>query len=285
MPSSSSERANSSSSSGRIFLLDLEELDAVVRVLAGEFLGLVVVGQGERELVRAAALEADQLVEEAGQGDDAALDDGELGALLDVRLLLALDGHGHVDAHRVVPLHRAIDRLEGGVAPPQIRHRLVDLRLVDGHLVARHAQRLVGADLDRRADGHCRLDDQRLGRLELDLGLGDRVDRLGFEGFVVDGREQVLDRLLEHQRLPDGAARRSREGPCRAGSRECAPAARACGSPWSSTSRGAPARPRFRSRRGSEEDAQRLRPRPALSSQQPITRRGPLAAAGSVDHR
>ena len=186
-------------------LLHFEQLDAVRGALAGEFLGRVVLGQVERELVRAAALEADQQVEEAGQGDDAALGDGELGALLDVRLGLPLDGHGHVDAHGVVPLHRAIDRLEGGVAPPQVRQRLVGLRLAGGHLVARHAQRLVGADLDRRADGHRRLDDQRLGRLELDLGLADRVDRLALEGFVVDGREQVLDRLLEQHRLPDGA--------------------------------------------------------------------------------
>ena len=145
------------------------------------------------------------MIEESGQRDDGALLDAEFGVLLDVGLLLPFDRYGHVGAHRVAPLDRPVDGVEGGEAPAQGGERLLHLLRRYFRLDAWRAQRPIVAQIDRRPHGHGGVHDQRLQRFQLDLRLADGFDGFGLNHLVVEIGEHLVERLLDQRRTPDGA--------------------------------------------------------------------------------
>ena len=124
---------------GQPLLLDLLDVDGEDGVLAGQVLGLVVVGEGDLDLALLAGRDAAQLLLEA-RDQPAGAELGDVTARVAARELLAVDPADEVHHDEVtvgrVPLHR----LERGERLAQA----VELRL---HLV-RACQRLPAPDLD-----------------------------------------------------------------------------------------------------------------------------------------
>ena len=172
------------------------EVHHVGDVLPGELLAREVGVQVELDRVLA-DLEAHETVDEAGERDHLALADRELGVLFLVLVLVVLDLHLHVRADVVVPLNGALNGLEDRELPADRLDRLVHVLLADGDFLARHAERLVVAEVDLGPHGDDRLHHQRLGRLKVELGLVDGVDLLGLQGLVVDLGHEFFEGLLE----------------------------------------------------------------------------------------
>ena len=119
--------------------------------------------------------------------------------------------------HRVVAVAGAtvLDRGEGTVLVAQLLDDLVDPRIVDRLDLGPEVEIAEVAQLDLRADGDGRREDDGLAFLRLDdvdVGVGDRQDLLLDERCAVGVLDQVLDRLVEdcagtEHPLEDGSGR------------------------------------------------------------------------------
>ena len=125
---------------------------------------------------------------------------GDAGDLVDV---LALDLGGQVDRHEVAVLHGALDTLEGAEAGAQVVETLLHGLVLDRGLVDRELD--VGevgqVDLGTRVDlgGEAQVVTVGGGHRQVgDLGLAERAHRVLLDGLTVEGRQCVVDGLLEH---------------------------------------------------------------------------------------
>ena len=117
--------ANSSSEVGQVLVLDVLDLDLELRVLAGDVLGAVVLGERRRDRAPLALDGADEALLEAGD-EVARAELDELVAALAAGEGLAADGALEVDRQEVAVLRGALDRVQVRGALAQVLDLLVD---------------------------------------------------------------------------------------------------------------------------------------------------------------
>ena len=193
--------AKSSSSSGKALLLDLLDLDLEARLLAGQLLVAVVLGEGDLDRALLARGGSGELLLEAlDQPARAELE--QVAARLAALEGLVVDVAGEVDHHEVAVGGLALDGLQrrGGLAHPlQLGVHLVggDLRLAAPDLDA-----LVVAELGLGPHAHLDGEGQRVPRvghsLEVDVWIADRGDTRVLQRLLVPARQSVAHGLVEH---------------------------------------------------------------------------------------
>ena len=182
---------------GQVLVLDVLDLDRELRVLAGDVLGAVVLGERRLDDALLAGDGADEALLEAGD-EVARAELDELVAALAAGERLAADGALEVDRQEVAVLRGALDDVQVGEALAQLLDLVVDGLGVDGRLAAADLDAAVRAELGRRA--HADLEGERQ-RLAL-VGHVAEVDLR-----IADGRDAgVVDRL----HVPAGRAGRGR---------------------------------------------------------------------------
>ena len=172
------------------------------RGLAGQLLGVVVLGERNLDGLLVAGLRADELILEAG--------DERAGAEVEVVLLrlaalkrLAVDKALEVDGDGVAVLRFALDGLDAGVALGHTVQLGVDVGLTDGHGLLRDLDALVFAEGDLRIERG----GNGQGNIALFRGVhidnrrrADGLQALLGDGLLIDLRENFVDGIfIEHR--------------------------------------------------------------------------------------
>ena len=187
--------------SGQLLVLDLVQLDLEDGGLAGQLLGLVLLGEGDVDVELIAGGVAHDLVLEAG--DEAAAAQGQVVVLR----LAALKGHAvgealEVDVHDVAVLSGALAGQLAGVALLHALELGVHSGLLNSMDRFLNGQTAVSAQLDLGLDGD--LDGQGsalvvAGGIHRDLGTAHGLDAGLLDSGLELGREQVVDGVVgEH---------------------------------------------------------------------------------------
>ena len=179
-----------------LFDRDLED-----RVLAGQFLFLVVVREGDLDLDLVAGVGAGQLILEVVD-QLARTERQQVVVGLAALKGLAVDEALEVDQHRVALFRGALDRLEAREALADPVDLGGDDLLVDLFVLLADLERLVLAELRHRAHADDEFEAQRLalglrGGDEVDVGFADRRDAGVEERRFVPLGQRVTDRFGE----------------------------------------------------------------------------------------
>ena len=187
--------------SGQLLVLDLVQLDLEDSGLAGQLIGLILLGEGDVDVELLAGAVTHDLILEAG--DEAAAAQGQVVVLG----LAALKGHPvgealEVDVHDVAVFSGTLAGQLTGVALLHTLELGVHsglLNSMDGFL---HGQTVVSAQLDFGLDGHLDGQDGALviaGGLHGHLRTAHRLDAGLLDGGLEGSREQVVDGVVgEH---------------------------------------------------------------------------------------
>jgi hypothetical protein len=184
---------------GKDFFPHLFDLDFEDRVLARQFLFLVLVREGDLDLDLVAGTGAGQLLLEVVD-QLARAERQQIVVGLAAREGLVVDEALEVDQHRVALFGGALDRLEAREAlsyPVDLR---VDDLLVDLFVLFAYLEAFVLAELRLRPHADGELEGQRLalglrGRLEVDVRVADRRDAGVQQRRFVPLRQRVADRF------------------------------------------------------------------------------------------
>ena len=181
---------------GQFLLLDFVNRGVEGHGLPCDFVVGPVFVHIDVELVLNADLEAEQLLEQSGQGDLLALAQEELRAALAEHFFFADEG-AEVGGDLIVELGRALDRFEQGVAAAQREHLLVDQIFAVFALGACDGDAAVVAQLDGGRQGDGDAQGERLAGGDLDFGRRDRFQPFAVERFLHGLGQHPLGGFLE----------------------------------------------------------------------------------------
>ena len=191
---------------GQLLGLDLLDRDGELRLLAGQVLGAVVLGELDRDRAVVAGRGALELLLEAGH-EPAGAELDHLVAALAAAERLAAERADEVHDHEVAGGGGALDGLELRHAVAQLLDLLVDRLVLDLGLAAADLEPLVVAELGGRADADLDREAQRLALagqvLEVEARLADRDHVGGVDGGRVPAGDRLADGLVEHGLAPD----------------------------------------------------------------------------------